>query len=189
MTQPRRAWDLEPEQLAREKDSSTGPGAGNQDEEAIAGKGQPAEGKATEPVPSPRVETARARRRRLGDALAGLESAVAAPSAADGWITSVSSELSQLRRALEEHIEATEGDQGLLEEIGEVAPRLSNEIASIESEHQELLDSLRTVEIALEDARAVRQRVMAVLNQLSLHRQRGADLVYEAYNVDIAAGD
>ncbi len=140
-------------------------------------------------MPSPRVETARARRRLLGDALAGLESAVAAPSAADGWITSVFSELSQLRRALEEHIEATEGDQGLLEEIGEVAPRLSNEITSIESEHQELLDSLRTVEIALEDARAIRQRVMTVLNQLSLHRQRGADLVYEAYNVDIAAGD
>jgi hypothetical protein len=30
---------------------------------------------------------------------------------------------------------------------------------------------------------------MTVLGRLSLHRQRGADLVYEAYNVDIAAGD
>jgi hypothetical protein len=35
----------------------------------------------------------------------------------------------------------------------------------------------------------VRDQVVAVLSGLVRHRQAGADMVYEAYNVDIEAGD
>jgi hypothetical protein len=35
----------------------------------------------------------------------------------------------------------------------------------------------------------VRRRVIALLGRLAIHRQRGSDLVYEAYNVDITAAD
>jgi hypothetical protein len=100
--------------------------------------------------------------------------------------------MAELRRSLEEHIDVTEGVGGLLKEVIDVAPRLSNEVSLIEAEHQELLEALGKAETGIEESRdpgEVRQRAMAILSQLSLHRQRGADLVYEAYNVDIAAGD
>ncbi len=104
----------------------------------------------------------------------------------------MTSALHELRQALTEHIEVTEGRGGLLEEIRDTAPRLSNEIALIEAEHDELLSLLEKAETAVQqsnDRRAIRNRAMAILPRLSLHRQRGADLVYDAYNVDIAAGD
>ncbi len=97
-----------------------------------------------------------------------------------------------MRRALDEHIEVTEGKGGLIEEIRDVAPRLSNEIGLIETEHEELVDLLDKAQASLEqtnDPKAIRNRAMSLLPRLFLHRQRGADLVYEAYNVDIAAGD
>ena len=62
----------------------------------------------------------------------------------------------------------------------------------IETEHEELVDLLDRAEASLEqstDPKSIRNRAMALLPRLSMHRQRGADLVYDAYNVDIAAGD
>jgi hypothetical protein len=40
------------------------------------------------------------------------------------------------------------------------------------------------------DIRAlIRRRVVNLIGRLTLHRQAGSDLVFEAYNVDIAASD
>jgi hypothetical protein len=40
------------------------------------------------------------------------------------------------------------------------------------------------------DLRAlIRRRVVNLIGRLTLHRQAGSDLVFEAYNVDIAASD
>ncbi len=188
-----REWDLELEESAQGTDSYTAPGAAAQLEEArdasteaTAGMGEIASG------PAGRVETARVRRHELGDALNGLEFALTGPMASEGWLEGVRSALDELRLSLEEHIEVTEGKGGLLEEIRDAAPRLSNEIALIEAEHDELLSIVEMAEASLEqsnDRKAIRNRAMSILPRLSMHRQRGADLVYEAYNVDIAAGD
>ncbi len=102
------------------------------------------------------------------------------------------SALTQMREALDEHIEVTEGAGGLLEDIQGIAPRLSNEIGLIKAEHEELVDLLDKAQTSLEqteDSKAIRNRAMSILPRLLLHRQRGADLVYDAYNVDIAAAD
>ena len=193
MGQQDREWELELEESAQGTDSFTAPGGAIQSQEAReSAKEWSAGSDAGEVGSSTRVATARKRRHLLGDALHGLERAVAGPSGAEGWFEGVSSTLAKLREALDEHIEATEGPGGLLDDIQDVAPRLSNEIKLIKAEHEELVDLLGKAQMSLEqanDPKAIRNRAMSILPRLFLHRQRGADLVYEAYNVDIAAGD
>lgn len=188
-----RNWDLELEESAQGSDYYTAPGASAQLEEARESADEATAGQGEIRTRRPRrVETARVRRHELGDAMNGLEFALTGPMAAEGWLHGVSSALRELRESLLEHIEATEGRGGLLDEIRDTAPRLSNEIALIESEHDELMSIVEKAETAMQqstDRKAIRNRAMAILPRLSLHRQRGADLVYDAYNVDIAAGD
>ena len=193
MSQQDREWELELEESAQGTDSFTAPGGAIQADEARESAIEWSAGPDVDaPGSSLRVEKARVRRHLLGDALHGLERALAGPSDADHWIEGVAACLAELRRALDEHIEVTEGPGGLLEEVRDLAPRLSGEIGFIEAEHEELVDLLGKALTSLEqstDPKAIRNRAMALLPRLSLHRQRGADLVYDAYNVDIAAGD
>lgn len=193
MTQQDREWELELEESAQGTDSFTAPGGAVQADEAReSAKEWSAGSDADATGSSPRVEKARVRRHLLGDALHGLERAVAGPSEAGAWVDGVRAALAELRRSLDEHIEVTEGSGGLLEEVRDLAPRLSGEVGLIEAEHEELVDLLDKAEASLEettDPKAIRNRAMALLPRLSLHRQRGADLVYDAYNVDIAASD
>lgn len=193
MAQSDREWELELEESAQGADSFTAPGGAIQAEDAQESAKEWSAGSSTDVTgPSPRVEKARVRRHLLGDALIGVERAVAGPYEAEGWFEGVNSALAELRRALDEHIDVTEGPGGLLEEVQGLAPRLSNEIALIEAEHEELVDLLDRAEASLEqsnDPKAIRNRAMSLLPRFFLHRQRGADLVYDGYNVDIAAGD
>lgn len=193
MAQQDREWELELEESAQGTDSFAAPGAAMQVDQARESAEEWSAGSDADATgSSPRVEKARVRRHLLGDALHGLERAVAGPSESRGWIDGVRDALAELHRALDEHIEVTEEPGGLLEEVRDVAPRLSGEITLIETEHEELMDLLSKAEASLEqstDPKAIRNRAMALLPRLSLHRQRGADLVYDAYNVDIAASD
>ncbi len=188
-----REWDLELEESAQGTDSYAAPGADVQLDEAREASDEATAGLGEIGTTAPgRVETARVRRHELGDAMNGLEFTLTGPMAAEGWLDGVRSALQELRESLNEHIEVTESPNGLLEEIRAAAPRLSNEIALIKDEHDELLSIVKRAEASLDesnDRKAIRNRAMSILPRLSLHRQRGADLVYDAYNVDIAAGD
>ena len=188
-----RQWDLDLEESAQGTDSYSAPGgaahledAREASDEATAGLGE------IRSSPTRRVDTARVRRRELGEAMNQLEFSLTGPMASEGWLDGVREALSDLRESVVEHIGVTEGSGGLLEEIQDAAPRLSNEIGFIEAEHDELLALIEKAEAAARqstDRKAIRNRAMSILPRLTLHRQRGADLVYEAYNVDIAAGD
>lgn len=197
MTQNDAEWKRELEESAQGVDLFEAPGGEMQATEAkddadeyIAGASQPAE--ATD-----RVERARKRRHSLKDAMTDLEAVVSSPAGAEGWVDTVSKAMKELGLALKEHVDVTEGDEGLLDEILIHAPRFAAEVDLIRAEHEELEDALERAFLTLEgtmtvgskDPEPIRRRVMTVLGRLSLHRQRGADLVYEAYNVDIAAGD
>lgn len=197
MTQNRGEWELELEESAQGVDLFEAPGAAAHEDSARVEAEDWSSGVADSGDSPPRVERARARRHSLGDALTALEQAVAKPAAVGGWLDAVSEAIDELRRALEEHIEVTEGLEGLLAEIQDVAPRLSGEVDLIKAEHDELLEALERAELTVsgtrsissEDPEPIRRRVMTLLGRLSQHRQRGADLVYEAYNVDIATAD
>lgn len=197
MAQNDTEWRLELEESAQGTDLFEAPGSAVHAEDARQEATDWNAGVESSDGPGARVEKARARRHSLAGAMTTLESVVASPAAAAGWLEAVGVALDGLRSALEEHMSVTEGHEGLLAEIVEVAPRLSTEVELVKSEHGELLETLErahltltgAIELGIDDPEPIRRRIMTLLGRLSLHRQRGADLVYEAYNVDIATAD
>jgi hypothetical protein len=197
MTQNEAEWRLELEESAQGTDLFEAPGAEVQAEEAREDAVEPLADPLGTGNSTPRVETVRATRHSLGKTMIALESAVASPANAAGWWEEVAYAIGELGEALEEHISATEGRNGLLAEILDHAPRLAMELGLIEEEHAGLEESLAqaqltlrgTMEIDSPDAEPIRRCVTTLLGRLSMHRQRGADLVYEAFNVDIASAD
>jgi hypothetical protein len=96
-------------------------------------------------------------------------------------------QLHAVRAAFAEHVAATEGPDGHYADLVEHAPRLAAGVADLVSEHRTVLrafDRLLRRAPVMDEAEL---RVCAgdVLRDMSRHRQRGADLVYEAYAIDI----
>jgi hypothetical protein len=143
-----------------------------------------------EPFRSTRLESARVRRDELREAMQLLENTASRPVAGANWIDLVGAAVQRLQLALAEHIAATEGPEGLLEEVLQTAPRLAHEAEALTAEHKALVERLRQLNEAVARPTAVstvRRRVMALLGRLVEHRQRGSDFVYEAYQVDIGS--
>ncbi|HUF96049.1 MAG TPA: hypothetical protein VMO52_08210 [Acidimicrobiia bacterium] len=145
----------------------------------------------SEPV---HVERARLRRLELHDAMTRLETQLARASGSDSWRHDLEKALSDLGASLEAHIQDVEGGEGLLSRVVDETPHLAAEVASLKEEHQQLsaarfraLATLR--QPGRPDPDVVRRRVTSLLGRLALHRQRGAELVYDAYSVDIGTGD
>jgi hypothetical protein len=131
----------------------------------------------------------------LLDAAAGLEFAIASPIGRGvAWREHVDGELHRLRGALADHTDEVEGDDGLLAEIVQQAPRLSNRVKMMKREHREMdaqiggfIQELGALppNAGEDHTDEVRDAILELLGRLSRHRQRGADLVYRAYAVDI----
>src|SRR3954451_10458 len=142
------------------------------------------------------LHAARQRRKTLHDTLVHLEEALSSPAAGriPGWTATVLKELYEVRDAFEQHILVTEQTDGLYDEILDRAPRLAGNVRRLRDEHPEIregiaanLEHLEHTEIGsdgwpLDEARDDLQRF---IGSVIRHRQRGADLVWEAYNVDI----
>jgi hypothetical protein len=140
------------------------------------------------------LERARQHRTGLRVALGDVEQALSAPAPRreDLWRKELGVALDELGDALESHIASTEADDGLLAEIMREAPRLARRIERVRAEHERLradLGASRAAADAGDDVEDIRVRVTGVLADLVRHRQLGSDLVYDAYNVDIEAGD
>jgi hypothetical protein len=141
---------------------------------------------------SAELATVRAHRIRLREASQELEAALAAPLTGrlDGWVRQVMPAVQRIREAFAAHVSFTEGRGGLFDQIRTDAPRLVTALARLHREHGEITAGLAAAEEQLE-ARGeagmarVREQLTAALTALSLHRQRGADLLYEAYQVDL----
>ena len=99
--------------------------------------------------------------------------------------------LVELSADVREHIDITEGPNGLHRELLRTAPRLSGAVARLAREHaliRDLVDNLlaRVGDPEIEaDVDRVRDLGTALLGRLVRHRQRGSDLIYEAYTAEI----
>ena len=141
------------------------------------------------------VDIAALRRHRaeLLDSLRAVEQALAAPAVRDAtaWGERVSVALIELGADFREHVEMTEGTDGLYRAVLTTAPRLSNRVSTLTADHARIrtdIDSLVTTtsgRLVDGDADRIRAAGTALIAQLSQHRQRGADLVFEAYQTDI----
>ena len=144
---------------------------------------------------TPAFDEALHRRADLYQAILALEQAAARPAAAreELWVTGVIEALARLEREIVDHIEITERPDGLYDEIIDTAPRLTHNVQRLRDEHPQMLEAASTLKARLTtepvgDARSVdetRDEIQRVLGRLVKHRQRGADLVWEAYNRDI----
>ena len=145
---------------------------------------------------TPALSEAKRRRATLHDALVHLEIAISSPAASriPEWTALVTKEMVGVRDAFEQHVLVTEKPGGLYEEIIMRAPRLDGTVRRLKDEHpgisekiDAMLERLEKATIGgpewpLDDARDDLQRFIGTVIR---HRQRGADLVWEAYNLDI----
>jgi hypothetical protein len=143
------------------------------------------------------IESVRLRRAGLKSAMSGLEIAIAAPAPGriDEWAAGVREAVALVQEVWTRHIVETETPGAFLDELVEAAPRLATPAQRLREEHGEILSVLLDVEERLapdpedeEWANRMRGLLTSLLAALARHRQRGADLVYEAYAVDIGGG-
>ena len=109
------------------------------------------------------------------------------------WSENLGNQLRKLSSALEQHVVTTEGPEGLLTQIVDVAPRLKHRVDIALDDHTQLRRQLGATLASLSTERwrvdELREQATHLLGHLTRHRQLGADLVYEAYSVDIEGGD
>lgn len=137
----------------------------------------------------PWVGKALGQRQDLLMVLGRVEAALSAPTLRPGWLDNVRGELTALRDAFDQHLLVTEGEEGLFDDVVQTAPRLQHQVDVLRREHDEIEEAIAD---ALDPGRPVsevRETVIGVLAAIVRHRQRGADLLYEAYDVDVSVGD
>jgi hypothetical protein len=141
---------------------------------------------------APGIDGVRSRRADLHAILVDLEDAIAAaaPGREEAWTEQVREQLERLGPSFADHIAATEGPDGLFDQVRRRSPRLDGHCRRLADEHGTISTQLAVAKAALDDgADSVRESVVDLLGQLVRHRQGGADLVYEAYAVDIGGSE
>jgi len=148
----------------------------------------------SQPKPKqPFIDALRRRRAELRESMSALELALASPAPEDQarWVERVHVALVELSADFRQHITITEGSDGLYHELLQTVPRLSGALARLTRDHAVItrqLDDLlgyATTPATNQVVDDVRDLGTALLGALVRHRQRGADLVYEAFHLDI----
>lgn len=145
------------------------------------------------------VRGARKRRKRLRQCMDELEATIAAPAPMRErmWSQALASALDTLADAFEHHVTETEAAGGFLQQVTADAPRLHPAVKRLRKDHADigvLVADLRTrAGEATGDEEPspaqLRAQALDLLGRLAQHRQSGADLIYEAYLVDIGTGE
>ncbi|KGN33987.1 hypothetical protein N802_08945 [Knoellia sinensis KCTC 19936] len=139
------------------------------------------------------LDKLRAHRAELGESMAALDAALALPVGLGAlWRRRVRAALTELEHDLRDHRSLTEAPGGLYADAVARAPRLAS-VAKVQmDEHLDFVEVVQRLlgerEAGLESAEAVaahREAATALVGRIIRHRQRGADLIYEAYEVDI----
>ncbi len=138
----------------------------------------------------------RRRRAELRDSLVAVESALAAPAPGrlQPWAERVCAALMELSADFREHVTIAEAPDGINARALRSAPRLARSVERLTTEHVELAALMNQLLDLLAapgatPAEQVRDDVTRLLGRLVRHRQRGSDLLYEAWAVDIGGGD
>lgn len=133
------------------------------------------------------------RRSEMEVALQDLERSAARPSAHTDWIDDLATRVHSLQVALNNHIAEVEPPTALLDRITDQAPRLQRRVEETRKHHivlsgliEQLLESMATAKTSDPiPVDSLRDGVVEVLTEMARHRQDGADLIYDAYAVEI----
>ncbi|MDQ3826010.1 MAG: hypothetical protein M3325_09860 [Actinomycetota bacterium] len=140
-----------------------------------------------------RLEELRRRRSEMREAMEALEAALARPVVAAGpaWSERVHVALVELSVDLRDHIDMTEGPDGIHEQIVKAAPRLAHGVTQLSADHSRLREILDQAlasaggPTAEDHVERTREYGTALLGRLVRHRQHSSDLIFEAFQVDI----
>jgi hypothetical protein len=111
----------------------------------------------------------------------------------DRWQARVRVALAELDEAFENHVVETEHPDGLYNEMERLASHLSGKAHRLRDEHPLIRASIAAerarMEVALpaEAIDQVRDDLERLMSRIVRHRQHGADLVWEAYAIDIGS--
>ncbi|MCW3814725.1 hypothetical protein ONA91_09685 [Micromonospora sp. DR5-3] len=140
-------------------------------------------------APAARPPAARQPGPTLPGELSALARALATSAEESRWREHLVVQLGPVRRGFAEHVRLTEGPDGLYAELLHQAPRLDRGVRLLTHEHAAIAAALvalqRAAELPAVPAEEVRERVGNLLRALDQHRQRGADLLWEAYETDL----
>jgi len=147
----------------------------------------------SDPHPTPALEAAALRRRELREALIAFEGALASPMRDRvTWHAEATDALEALGHAFEDHVAATEAPGGLYNEMREKSPHLRAKANRLREEHPAIIAALEEASSRLAvppadeaDAEGIRDELQRLMGRLVKHRQHGADLVWDAYAIDI----
>jgi hypothetical protein len=152
-----------------------------------------------EPTVTARADLAALRQRRaeLRESMHELEAALAAPASgrAPDWGARVSAALDTFAEDFDEHIAVTEGPDGLHQSILAGDLRLANAVAALAADHVRIAAEVAALvgeaapPLRAEAVAGIRERGTQLLGQVARHRQTGADLIYEAFVIDLGGGD
>lgn len=143
------------------------------------------------------VEEARRSRRGLRYALGALDAVTGAPALGriEDWVVNVRNAILRVSDALDHHIATTEAVDGLFAEMLAQDPRLEGAVRRLRDDHVKLREivvglALRCEDtVTVETVDAIRLDTLELQMRCGRHRQKGADLVYEAFTVDVSTGD
>jgi small-conductance mechanosensitive channel len=144
------------------------------------------------------IATSRTDRTRSLDALHRLESfaATAAPGRETDWLSHVRDALRALDAALDEQERNSAVSESPLSGIEHDEPRLWNRVVQLRERYRDLASRVSELRTQLDsptrdgiDVADIRRRLERVAAELRYQQSREADLVYEAYSVDLGGGD
>ncbi|MCY4728755.1 hypothetical protein NYO98_20915 [Nocardioides sp. STR2] len=139
------------------------------------------------------LEELRRHRAELRESMGALEDALASPATADRarWTQRVEAALVEVAGDFRAHVDITEGPSGLYVELLATSPRLAGPVEVLTRDHaliggqiDDLLGRVAGPEVTAA-VDGVRRSATALLGRIVRHRQRGSDLVFEAYEFDI----
>jgi hypothetical protein len=139
------------------------------------------------------LEELRRHRAELRESMGALEDALASPATADRarWTQRVEAALVEVAGDFRAHVDITEGPSGLYLELLTTSPRLAGAVDDLTKDHLLIRGRIDDVlaRVAGPDTTAavddVRAAATVLLGRLVRHRQRGSDVVFEAYEFDI----
>ena len=137
------------------------------------------------------------RRDEFFEGILELERAMAAPAGDDAlaWAAAAAVAVEDMQRVLDDHIRETEAPGSFYDDVIEHSPHLVNAANRLQGEHPPLAANVATLALELatvtddDGVEETRELAVELIKALLLHRHRGAELVYDAYNVDVAPGD
>jgi hypothetical protein len=141
---------------------------------------------------SVQLRTVKHHRSQLKRAMIDLEAVLARPIGDDPriWLAAVRRRLADLQQAFDNHIHVHEGPDSFHADVVQSQPHLAPHVVSLQRDHHRLSIHLLSLSELLEhhpapEVHDIRALGTDLIHQFARHRQRGADLVWEAFNFDV----